>query len=302
MNNRFKPSKTWAVFGVALLIGTLAALAARSYLSTRIEAIEARSKSKTVKVIVASMELKRGDKIGSDNVAVREIPVDYAHSSAIGPEAFDRVDGQPVAYPVKPGEMILWGLMENKRQPAFSARVEVGHRAMTVAVDEINSISGLLEPGDMIDLLVSVDKKGRKLTRPLLQAVQVMATGQRVVDSPREGERRQYSTVTIDITPGQAQQIILARDAGKVTALLRNPEDKNRISNTNVDMVTLLADAFAETDAGVPVLYGMSRLSPESLAMRRGRSGPAVAAESEELALPPLREANARPLPIRAVP
>ncbi|MBC7512840.1 MAG: Flp pilus assembly protein CpaB [Herminiimonas sp.] len=276
MNFRPKLNRTWIILGAALLIGALAAVAARSYLSSQIEAIEARGKGKTVKVIVASRALKRGDKVSSASVAVRDIPVEFAHSVAVTPEAFDRIDGQALAYPVRAGEMILWGLMEGKRVPTFSARVEAGHRAMTVAVDEISSISGLLEPGDLIDLLVTFERKGRKITRPLLQGVQVMATGQQVVDSPREGERRQYSTVTIDITPAQAQNVILARDAGRVTALLRNPDDKKPMAGGNADMTALpgTTTPVASTAAdGIPVLYGGMKLTPEALAM--GRPAPA---------------------------
>jgi len=144
---KFKPGKTWIVLGVALSIGLLAALAARSYLSSRMEAIEARGKGKMVNVVVAKRDLSRGAKLSEDSVAVRAIPADYAQSLAVTPDAFDRIDGQVLAYPVKSGEMILWGLMEGKKVPTFSTRVETGHRAMTVPVDEINSISGLLEPG-----------------------------------------------------------------------------------------------------------------------------------------------------------
>jgi pilus assembly protein CpaB len=266
---RRRINKTWVILGIAVLIGGLAALGAKTFLSSEIDAINARGKGATAAVLVAKHALKRGDRITTDTVAVRQIPVAYAQSSALTPEAFDRVDGQALGFPVGAGEMILWSLMEGKRVPTFSARVEVGHRAMTVAVDEINSISGMLEPGDRIDLLVTVDRQGKKIIRPLLQNVQVMATGQRAVDSPREGERRQYSTVTIDITPAQAHQVILARESAKVTALLRNPEDRNRLQGGNANMVALLgAPDSIRPDNGIPVLYGGS-IAPESLQMGR---------------------------------
>ena len=299
MKFRPKLNRTWVILGIALFVGTLAAFAARSYLSSQIEAIEARGKGKTVKVIVAGRELKRGDKISSANVAVRAVPVEYAHSVAIAPDAFDRIDGQALAYPVHAGEMILWGLMEGKRVPTFSARVEAGHRAMTVAVDEISSISGLLEPGDFIDLLVTFERKGGKITRPLLQGVQVMATGQQVVDSQREGERRQYSTVTIDITPTQAQNVILARDAGRVTALLRNPDDKKPMAGGNADMTTLLAitaPVASVQGEGIPVLYGGMKLTPENLAMGRPtRVRSAAAAREDPLWPTPMSAVGAVP-------
>ena len=269
-----KLNKTWIVLGVALGIGLLAALAARNYLSNQMEAIEAKDRGSKVNVVVAKRELKRGEKISADNVAVRQIPKDYAHSSAVAPGDFERLEGQVLAFPAKAGEMILWSLLEGKKVPTFSARVEAGHRAITVPVDEINSISGMLEPGDTIDLMVTVDRKGKKTTFPMLQSVQVMATGQRSVDDPKSGERRQYSTVTLDTTPEQAQNVIVARDAGKLTALLRNPQDKLKTATSVKDLALLLgaqADgkSLPSGDAQVPVLYGGrgGKLPPEGLTL-----------------------------------
>ena len=273
---RIRPGKTWAVLGIALLVGLLAALAARSYLSNQMAAIEARAIGKTINVVVAKRELRKGERLSPENVAVRPIPVDYAHSAAVSPEAFDRLEGQALAYPVKAGEMILWGLMEVRRMPTFSARVESGRRAITVAVDEINSISGLLEPGDTVDLMITVDQKGRKITFPFLEGVQVMATGQRAADDPKSGERRQYSTVTLDTTPEQARHVIVAREAGKITALLRNPQDRLPGGQRSVDIAALLGSKgeSTTTDADtrhVPVLYGGrgSQFPPEGLTLGR---------------------------------
>jgi pilus assembly protein CpaB len=188
---------------------------------------------------------------------VRPVPVEFAHSVAIAPEDFDRIDGQVLAYAVKSGDMILWGLMEGKRVPTFSARVEAGHRAMTVPVDEINSISGMLEPGDMIDLMVTIDQRGKKVAFPLMQSATVMATGQRSMDDPKSGERRQYSTVTLDTTPEQAHHVIVAREIGKITALLRNPQDKQSLPNSGADVALMLGIKGGHIAGGeVPVLYG----------------------------------------------
>ncbi|MFT5533075.1 MAG: pilus assembly protein CpaB [Burkholderiaceae bacterium] len=264
----FRPEKTWLVLGVALTIGVGAALLARSFLSDQIASIEARGKGPTVSVVVAKSDLGKGTLLSADNVAVRQVPVEFSHSASVPPEQFSRIDGQPIAYGLKAGESIMWGLMEGKKVPTFSARVDAGHRAMTVPVDEINSISGLLEPGDSIDLMVTVDHRGKKITFPLLQAVQVMATGQRAADDPRTGERRQFSTVTLDTTPEQAQNVIVAREAGKITALLRNPADQMPMAGTRGDLAALLGLQPGRFRVGrtIPVLYGGGgKLAPGSL-------------------------------------
>jgi len=260
-----RPGKTAIVLGVALLAGVIAALAANRFLTGRIEAIEARSRGATTDVVVARRQMSKGQALSADNVALRAVPKDYAHSNALTQENFAKAAGRVLAYDVQPGEMLLASLLQTARPPTFSARVDNGRRAMTVAVDEINSISGLLEPGDMIDLLVTLDRKGRKVILPLLLGMQVMATGQRLVDDPLTGERRQYATVTLNLTPSQAGALIAGREGGKFTALLRNPHDGQGMSGDTIDIAALLGEA--DGTAPVPVLYGGSggKLPPEGL-------------------------------------
>ena len=295
---KIKFGKTWIVLSVALGIGLLAAFAASSYLSSRVEAIEARAKGKMVNVVVAKSDLAKGAKLTTDTVAVRAVPMEFAQSLAVTPDGFDRIDGQVLAYPVKSGEMILWGLMEGKKVPTFSTRVDAGQRAITVPVDEINSISGLLEPGDVIDLMATVTLKSKKITFPLLQSVQVMATGQRSVDDPKSGTRRDYSTVTLNTTPEQAKNVIVARDAGKITALLRNPQDKQSFAET-VDVAALLGLKGTEgTNSAkeVPVLYGGrgSKLPQEGLTLAPYSNSEGSAGDLTPAAKPtPLASANA---------
>ena len=270
----FKPGKTWLVLIVALVIGGVAAFAASSFLSGRLADIESRAQGKTINMVVAKRDLVRGELLSSENLAVRAVPVDYAHSGAVLPEQFGSVEGEAIAFNLRAGEMLMWSQMEGKKVPTFSARVDPGRRAITVAVDEINSISGLLEPGDLIDMLVTVDRQGGKLTVPLLQSVRVMATGQRSADDPQSGERRLYSTVTLDTDPQQAQTVVIAREAGRLTALLRNPQDTTPLQVFQGDLASLLAPHHAAPTAeaavsSVPVLFGGmgGRIPPEGLSL-----------------------------------
>ena len=247
--------KTGIVLGFALAIGVIAALAANRFLAGRIEAIEARSRGATVEVVVARHRLAKGQAVTADNVALRAVPANFAHSNALTQENFATMAGRTLAHELQAGEMLLAGLLQPSRPATFSARVDAGRRAVTIAVDEINSISGLLDPGDTIDLIVGLERRGRKMTLPLLQGVQVMATGQRLVDDPQTGERRQYATVTLDLTPSQAAALVGAREGGRFTALLRNPQDKQDLSGDTVDLAALIALHGAE-EGEVPVLYG----------------------------------------------
>jgi pilus assembly protein CpaB len=261
-----RPGKTTVVLGLALVIGVIAAMAANRFLSARIDAIEARNRTAMVEVVVAKVDLPKGEPIGPGNVALRAIPRDYAHSNALTNNSFGRAIGRKLAYDIKGGEMLLSSMLEADKPATFSARVGIGWRAMTVAVDEINSISGLLEPGDVIDLIAGLERKGNKITMPLLQGVQVIATGQRLADDPLTGERKQYATVTLNVTPSQAITLIAARDGGKITALLRNPADRQAAPANALDINALLGQGL-NADPEIPVLYGgrSSKFAPEAL-------------------------------------
>jgi pilus assembly protein CpaB len=280
-----RPGKAWLLPAAAIGVGLFAAFAANRFLAGRLAEIEAKSRRATVDVVVARRDLGRGETLKADSLALRAVPKDYAQSGAVRPEDYRQLEGRVLAADVRDGEMILWGLLQSKRPPVFSARVQAGRRAMTLSVDEINSISGMLEPGDAIDLLASLDRKGKKLALPLVQDVRVMATGQRVGEDPATGERRQYSTVTIDITPQQAAGLVLAREAGRITALLRNPGDRTEADREAVDLAALLGGGDADE---VPVLYGGSQLKLPPEALQLHGEAPAARVGGERALLPPL--------------
>ena len=130
----------------------------------------------------------------------------------------------------------------------FAARVPAGVRAFTVVVDEVNSLSGMLQPGDRIDLLLSarppVTAAGPQpveITRTLLQGIRVLATGRQVrpgADESRPG--RGYGAITVEVSPEQAQRLVVAQRIGRLTAMLRNPEDRAPVEAAPIDAWGLL--------------------------------------------------------------
>lgn len=273
--------RTWLVMGAALLIGLLAALAARHFLSAQIEAIQKRDKGRQVEQVVAKVALSKGSVISSDTVAVRLVPEDYAHETALTPADFERFAGTPLAYPVRAGETIVQGMLEGQRPPTFSSRVAPGRRALTFPVDDINSISGMLEPGDQIDLLLSLDADGRTRNLLIVQKLNVMATGQRVVEDGTSHEKRQYATVTVDTSFEEANIIIAARGKGRLTALLRNPRDPQPLAVNKADILATLgltSRPAPKVDRGIPVIYG-NRQSAANLQEALNLALPALAAQ-----------------------
>lgn len=256
----YRINKNWIVLIAALGVGGLAAFGAKNYLGAQMAEIEAREKNKAmVQMVVAKTDLGKGSALSTDNVAVRPVPKEWAHSGAITPDQFGRAEGSVLAYPANSGEPLIWSQLEGQRTPTFSARLGQGRRAVTVPVDEISSLSGMVEPGDLIDIVVSLKKDNKNFTFTLLQSVTVLATGTKASpDDQDPGGRRSFTTITLDTTPEDAKRVIAAREVGRVTALLRAPNDASSVSRDRSDALSLLglASGFASTGSSVPVIYG----------------------------------------------
>lgn len=244
----------------AILLGTLCFIGANLYMSSYLSQAESRlaGSYKTRKVMVAKVDVPAGGVLSEDNLAVRAIPERYVASTSLTPDKLDMVRGQKALVPLKPGDPIDRAALERADHAALSTTLAVGQRAITFPVDEISSINGMLVPGDIIDLVFtgtgttansyrqprSNDGVPKELmhVRPILQAVPVIATGkatQKRVVQTQGGEQREvdvaFNTVTLTVTPAQAEQVLLAQKLGALTAVLRNPDDKLVLGKSVLD-------------------------------------------------------------------
>lgn len=238
------------LFAAALGLGGLAAFGARGYLSEQlaIERERLLPRQPMTQVVVAKRDLARGEAVSADTMAVREMPSDYLPSGAVPPDRFDTVAGATLVQPMRAGEPLQQSAVAAPDGGAFSARLRNGVRALTISVDEVNSLSGMLQPGDRIDLMLSVRLPGgsgtpmpQEITRALLQDVRVLATGRQM--RPGGDERqpgRSYTAITIEVTPEQAQRMVVAQRSGKITALLRSPGDREPVAQRPMDVYRLL--------------------------------------------------------------
>lgn len=247
----------WLMAAITVVAGLLAAWAARQHIQGRIAQIEAEARVATVSRLVAAYDLAAGTRLDEAYVAVRDIPAEWAPSDALAPEDFAAHTYNVLAHPLRRGDPILRSHLTPMKAAPLSSRVPAGRRAITIPVDDINSLSGMLQAGDLLDLYVSFEHGRRQITAPLLQGVLVLATG-------REGDGDEaatgaFSTITLDTGPQDAVKLVAARQAGRITAILRHHRDADtNATAARGDLAALLGiDAAGDTPPrAVPVLYG----------------------------------------------
>ena len=239
------------VITALMIAGALGASGAAAYLahnyidktiSARRAALDTQYRS--VRAVVASSDLRPGVFLSAQTVAIREIPRVFLHSEAILAESWSTVAGRVLAHSVKSGEPVLLSHIAPDLGAGFSSQLAAGTRALTFPVDDQSSISGMLAPGDHIDIFFTTLSGNESVTLPLLFDVPVIATGMRTatnaafLDQKRLGA--QYNTVTVSVTPDDAAKITLAQDAGKITITLRQPNDDRIVRIGRVTKQSLL--------------------------------------------------------------
>jgi pilus assembly protein CpaB len=123
--------------------------------------------------------------------------------------------------PLGAGEPITEPRLARPGDRGFLAAVlSPGLRAITIPINETNSIAGLLFPGDRVDLIVTHDVGSRRVSETVMTNIRVLAVDART--QAVNGQPGVGRTVTIEVTPKQAESVIVARGIGSFSLALRS--------------------------------------------------------------------------------
>ncbi|NND90584.1 MAG: Flp pilus assembly protein CpaB [Granulosicoccus sp.] len=240
---RRRAIKQWLMFGIALALGAAGVFYSRQYIDDQVAYYKGQlEQTETmVEVVVPNRTMARGEILLASDLSVRRIPEKYADSNTVNGSNYEVAVGQRIDFDIDEGRPLLWAHLEGGLSPTFSGKVSEGLRAMTVRVDEINSISGFLQPRDKVDLLLSFGSGQHQQIFPLIQRLNIIATGvQTLVDKSSGDSTRSFSTITVHVSPRDGQKITLAQQVGKLTAMLRNPDDESALSEVPMSVDELL--------------------------------------------------------------
>ncbi|SDC22101.1 Flp pilus assembly protein CpaB [Acinetobacter boissieri] len=205
---------------VAISIGVLSFWAFKLIFDQKVANLN--KKGPQVQYVVASTSLQSGSIISTNNVSQRNLSQEYSQSNAVPVSDFSAIDGLPLKVDLKPGDIVMYSMVDNKKE--ITKLIPAGHRAITIPVDDESSISSMLKPGDLIDLLITLNSS-QPVTVPLIQGVKILATGKQLDGST--SDNMGYANITLDVTATDARNITFAASLGKISATLRNPNDQN---------------------------------------------------------------------------
>ncbi|MEQ3634853.1 Flp pilus assembly protein CpaB [Alcanivorax sp.] len=174
---------------------------------------------------VVTQSLNVGDTLDEESLAVVSSPAPIANVLT----ADETVAGKELRQFARPGEL----LSRNHLEPGgtLPGALPKGFRAVGVAVDDVVMAGGLLQPGDLVDVVVAFRKVERDnpAALVLLRSIQVLAVKGAMAaassDQDREARRRN-NTVVLAVPRDKVPPLLLAAEEGALRLAVVASDDK----------------------------------------------------------------------------
>jgi pilus assembly protein CpaB len=236
-----RPKAVIIVAVLAVLLAGVAAMLTYNYLQKETQKVKA---GQPQDIVVATTDIPIGSKITPQQIKIAKFPKESIPPGSI----FDinSVPGRVAMRPIGAGDAIT----EQKLVPREGAAgagimtylVPEGHRAVTVAVNEVAGVAGFLTPADRVDVVVTTQPPGstQRISKIVLQNVPVLAIGQ--ITQMHEGKPVVVPTVTLDLSPEDSEKLVIASSQGQLQMLLRNISDTASVESKGATINKVLGE------------------------------------------------------------
>lgn len=201
-----------------------------------------------VQVFVAATEIQPGQTIDLQMLEKRKFL-----KESVPPEAVTdakQLEKRALTVKAMPGEIIRVDKLGAEGKTGASISIPVGMRTVTIPTTTTQAHSGMMQPGDRVDVMVTYRVQppagGRDYpeTKTIMGNVAVFATdAERDANGGAEGAKGTMKNVSLLVTPEQAQILTMAQSFGTICLSLKNPGDTQEVEITN-----LTPDLFRNTN------------------------------------------------------
>jgi pilus assembly protein CpaB len=230
------------LFVIACVCGLVASIGVSQYMERAAGSMG--DQVATQEIFVAMADINIGEELNAQNIKMEEWPKDRVPAGAIS--VLEDIEGRFPRTRLYAGEPILVAKLMDSNDGSKSVDIPKGYRVVSVKVSVESSVSGLVQPGDRVDLMVYLRKNSEVPetgTKTILRDVNVFAVDaetERRMDA--DGQARDVRTVSLLVQPDQAESVMLASELGMLYLSLRRPDDDSEDDSEGVTIKQLLGD------------------------------------------------------------
>ncbi len=198
------------------------------------------------KDIEAEMEITADD-LEEKEVEASKIPVDACTSKS---EAM----GQIAAFQIPVGSVVSRHAFKARTiSGGFGSKIKEGQRALTFGVDSNSGVAGFIEPGSHVDVIGITGTGAETKASPVMSDVEVIAIGTTYQKAPgAQSSANPAGSVTVAVSPEDANKLIKAISAAKLYLTLRNEKDHTPVAVTDVSNLFPKAIKASDEVASLP--------------------------------------------------
>jgi len=139
------------------------------------------------------------------------------------------INGQLALIGMPAGSLLTASKIGTPADVGLSVRLKPGQRAMSISVDPVKDVSGLIQPGDRVDVLAQGPRIGNSVqpAATILRGILVLAMGVALetAGATPSPVAQSASTVTLAVTPAQADTLMTADQNAVLRLTLRSPKE-----------------------------------------------------------------------------
>ncbi|MDQ6759691.1 MAG: Flp pilus assembly protein CpaB [Acidobacteriota bacterium] len=213
------------VLGVSLLFALVISsvfyqLTSRAGSPKKVEATDLKD------VVLASKPMGVGMTVKAADLKLGRVPATAFPKGAFSKP--DEVIDRPVISNILMDEPVLEGRLAARGSgQGLAPIIPVGMRAVSVRVNDVAGVAGFVLPGMRVDVLVTgrPPESNGTITTTCLQNILVLSAGT-TMQPDAKGQAIQAPTVTLLVSPDQAETMTLANSEGHIQLVLRNGSDQ----------------------------------------------------------------------------
>jgi pilus assembly protein CpaB len=217
---------TIIALALAVIFGVIAVILVNKWLSTKVSqtAVSPAESISMTEIVVAATDVNIGTRLDKTQLAMAQWPKASVPKGAF--EDIEQVVGRVSVNKMATGTPILAAELAAPNSGAgLVALIKPGMRAMAIKVNEVVGVGGFILPNTFVDI-ISIDAQGKrtKVADTFLRKVEVLAIAQETFIE--EGKPKVVRTVTLELSPEDAEMLAEKTHEGPIQLVLRNPLDE----------------------------------------------------------------------------
>lgn len=184
-------------------------------------------------VLVAAHPIHAGALLKPEDFSSKNLPIPEAKAMDLIPDKPDtrrQLIGAMVRHSLGQGDTLRNADLMRPGDHGFLAAVlQPGMRAVSIAVDNTTGSAGLIWPGDHVDLILTQTMNGADVSaghqvaaETVLSDIRVLAIDQQIIEGAAPTASGSQRTVTLEVTPDQAERISVATRLGRLSLSVRS--------------------------------------------------------------------------------